>query len=44
VGELGELAQDLDQVLKADLGGSTGAVGELGEADFAALHGASCCG
>ena len=37
--ELGELAQDLYQVLKTNLGGSTGAMGKLGEAYFAALHG-----
>ena len=39
MGKLGELAQDLYQVLQADLGRSTGTVGELGKADFAALHG-----
>ena len=39
VGKLGKLAQDLYQVLQRNLGGSTGAVGKLGETDFAASHG-----
>ena len=33
--------QDLDQVLQAKLGGSTGAVGQLGQAQLTALHGLS---
>ena len=34
----GEVLQDLDQVLLAKLGRSTGAVGQFGQADFAAGH------
>jgi hypothetical protein len=33
-----EFAQDLNQILQAKLGGSTGAVGKLGETQFAAWH------
>ncbi|SUZ89672.1 uncharacterized protein METZ01_LOCUS42526, partial [marine metagenome] len=36
-----EVLQDLDQVLLAKLGGSTGTVGQLGQADFPAGHSAS---
>ncbi len=38
VGHGGQPAQDLDQVLNAELGGSTGAVGQFGQAEFLALH------
>jgi len=37
--DYGELAQDLSQVLKTKLSGSTGRVGQLGQPDLAALHG-----
>ena len=33
-----EVLQDLDQVLLAKLGGSTGTMGQLGQADFASGH------
>ena len=38
VGDLRKFAQDLDQVLKTELPGSTGAVGKLGQTDFTTLH------
>jgi hypothetical protein len=39
MGDLGKFTQDLTQVLKTELGRSTGAVGQLGQTNLAALHG-----
>jgi hypothetical protein len=36
--DVGKVLQDLDQVLLTKLGGSTGTVGQFGQADFAAGH------
>jgi len=38
VADHGEVLQDLDQVLMAELCGSTGTVGQFGQADFAFCH------